>query len=86
MPNGLEAFTSQKVRVCTIFLGDKKLIEWISACTSFGFPANNTECLNSHNASSILYTETSVNSSIVAANDRQWQWFLCNEPFFYWQE
>ncbi|KAJ5217326.1 hypothetical protein N7468_010334 [Penicillium chermesinum] len=57
-----------------------------NACTGYGFPENSTECLNTRNTSSILYTETSVNSTVVATNDRQWQWFLCNEPFFYWQD
>jgi hypothetical protein len=29
-----------------------------------------------------MYTDLSVDNTV----DRQWEWLLCNEPFFYWQE
>lgn len=43
---------------------------------------DNTECFDTYNASSPIYTDTSVNNTI----DRQWMWFLCNEPFGFWQD
>lgn len=53
-------------------------------CESFGtaFEGSlNTACMDSHNASNPIYTDTSVENAI----DRQWTWLLCNEPFMYWQ-
>ncbi|CAK7227153.1 hypothetical protein SCUCBS95973_006446 [Sporothrix curviconia] len=41
----------------------------------------NTACMDTHNASNPIYTDTSVDNAI----DRQWTWLLCNEPFMYWQ-
>lgn len=41
----------------------------------------NAECFNKHNASSPMFTDTSVLNSF----DRQWLWILCNEPFGAWQ-
>lgn len=54
------------------------------ACANYGYWHDNftTACYDTHNASSPIFTDTSVDNKI----DRQWQWFLCNEPFFYWQE
>ncbi|KAF7596990.1 hypothetical protein BBP40_011356 [Aspergillus hancockii] len=53
-------------------------------CASYGYWTDewSLECFNSHNASSPLFTDTSVRNAV----DRQWQWFLCNEPFFWWQD
>jgi hypothetical protein len=28
-----------------------------------------------------MYTDLSANNTI----NRQWFWYICNEPFFYWQ-
>lgn len=42
---------------------------------------NTTLCLDSYNASSPMYTDTSLSNII----DRQWVWMTCNEPFGYWQ-
>lgn len=42
----------------------------------------NTACFNTYNASSPLFTDTSLSNTI----DRQWNWMLCNEPFGYWQD
>lgn len=55
-----------------------------AACANYGYwtSSTTTACYDTHNASSPIFTDTSVNNNI----DRQWQWFLCNEPFFYWQE
>ncbi|KAG6009457.1 hypothetical protein E4U21_002372 [Claviceps maximensis] len=38
------------------------------------------ECWNTHNATSEMYTDTSVPGGM-----RQWMWMLCNEAFEYWQ-
>lgn len=55
-----------------------------TACTGYGYWTDNSTvaCYDTYNATSPIFTDTSVDNSI----DRQWQWFLCNEPFFYWQE
>lgn len=53
-------------------------------CESFGTAFQgtyNTDCMDSHNASNPIYTDTSVDNAI----DRQWVWLLCNEPFEFWQ-
>lgn len=39
-------------------------------------------CFDTYNQSSPMFTDLSVSNTI----NRQWNWFLCNEPFFYWQE
>ena len=53
-------------------------------CASYGYWTDewSVACFDSYNASSPIYTDTSVGNAV----DRQWEWFLCNEPFFYWQE
>ncbi|CAK7230271.1 hypothetical protein SBRCBS47491_007530 [Sporothrix bragantina] len=38
-------------------------------------------CLDTHNTTSLLYTDRAVNNSA----NVQWYWMLCNEPFAYWQ-
>lgn len=38
-------------------------------------------CLDSYNTSSIMYTDRTVANTA----NVQWFWFLCNEPFAYWQ-
>jgi len=63
---------------------------WVNAtllpgyCASFGYWTGewNVDCFNSFNASSPLFTDITVGNAI----DRQWNWFLCNEPFAYWQD
>ncbi|KAJ5235467.1 uncharacterized protein N7469_004635 [Penicillium citrinum] len=54
------------------------------SCTKYGYWSDNSTvaCYDTHNASSPMFTDRSVNNTI----DRQWQWFLCNEPFSYWQD
>ena len=53
-------------------------------CEAYGYfkGKDNTECFDSYNASNPLYTDLSVNN----AADRQWEWFLCNQPFGWWQD
>ncbi|PSR81934.1 endoprotease endo-Pro [Coniella lustricola] len=55
-------------------------------CESWGYDDWTDEwdvgCFDSYNASSPIYTDESVYN----AADRQWVWFLCNEPFAYWQD
>ncbi|KAJ5692913.1 hypothetical protein N7462_002336 [Penicillium macrosclerotiorum] len=58
---------------------------WLpGSCNSYGYWADSltTACYDTHNASSPMFTDISVDNAI----DRQWQWFLCNEPLFYWQD
>ncbi|KAJ5174589.1 uncharacterized protein N7482_000466 [Penicillium canariense] len=54
------------------------------SCAGYGYWTDEmtTACYNTYNASSPIFTDTSVSNAV----DRQWQWFLCNEPLFYWQE
>jgi hypothetical protein len=40
------------------------------------------QCFNTYNTSNPLYTDLTVGNPF----DRQWTWFLCNEPFAYWQD
>lgn len=51
--------------------------------TSYGYweDENSVECFNYHNASNLMYTDTSPSNTF----DRTWIWFCCNEPLFYWQ-
>ena len=53
-------------------------------CANYGYWTNQYDlgCLDTYNASSPLFTDIAVNNTI----DRQWNWFLCNEPFAYWQD
>ncbi|KJK61557.1 Serine carboxypeptidase S28 [Aspergillus parasiticus SU-1] len=53
-------------------------------CASYGYWTDNrtVACFDTHNPSSAIFTDTSVDNAV----DRQWQWFLCNEPFFWWQD
>ena len=55
-------------------------------CESYGYDdfagTINVECFNTYNTSSPLFTDYSVTNTF----DRQWIWFLCNEPFAYWQD
>ncbi|GAB7347161.1 hypothetical protein MBLNU459_g3279t1 [Dothideomycetes sp. NU459] len=55
------------------------------SCAGYGYADWQDEysvaCYNTHNASSPMYTDTSLSNTF----DRQWYWFLCNEPFGYWQ-
>lgn len=48
------------------------------ACSSYGYWTGefNTDCFDTYNATSPLYTDL---TPLNAAN-RQWNWFLCNEP------
>lgn len=55
-------------------------------CASYGYEEwsdeYSTGCMDTYNASSPLFTDLTVSNPI----DRQWNWFLCNEPFAYWQD
>lgn len=53
-------------------------------CASYGYWTDDSDlsCFDTHNASSPIYTDTTVDNAI----NRQWNWFLCNEPFDYWQD
>ncbi|EME38167.1 hypothetical protein DOTSEDRAFT_75982 [Dothistroma septosporum NZE10] len=55
-------------------------------CSAYGYPefdgTNNTACLDTYNATSPLYTDTTLSNLV----DRQWVWMTCNEPFGYWQD
>ncbi|RAK80281.1 putative serine peptidase [Aspergillus fijiensis CBS 313.89] len=53
-------------------------------CASYGYWSDeySVACYDTYNTTSPLFTDTSVDNAV----DRQWQWFLCNEPFFWWQD
>lgn len=55
-------------------------------CESYGYAdfngTYNIGCFDTYNLSSPYYTDLSVSNAF----DRQWLWFLCNEPFAYWQD
>ncbi|KAE8381307.1 serine carboxypeptidase S28-domain-containing protein [Aspergillus bertholletiae] len=53
-------------------------------CANYGYWTDNqtVACFDTYNPSSAIFTDTSVDNAV----DRQWQWFLCNEPFFWWQD
>ncbi|KAJ5826037.1 hypothetical protein N7474_003175 [Penicillium riverlandense] len=61
-----------------------KNVYFPGSCASYGYWSDNytTACYNTHDPDSPIYTDLSVNNTV----DRQWEWFLCNEPFFYWQD
>ncbi|OQD74333.1 hypothetical protein PENDEC_c011G02776 [Penicillium decumbens] len=61
-----------------------KEIYFPGSCSSYGYWADNntTACYDTHNATNPMFTDLSVDN----AGNRQWQWMLCNEPFFYWQD
>ncbi|KAL7794264.1 peptidase S28 [Trichoderma ceciliae] len=42
---------------------------------------NDTSCYDTYNATSPLYTDITPANTV----NRQWFWFLCNEPFKWWQ-
>ena len=52
-------------------------------CAGMGYfkGTYNIGCLNTYNASSPLFTDTSLSNK----GDRQWVWMTCNQPFSYWQ-
>ncbi|KAJ5103846.1 hypothetical protein N7532_004375 [Penicillium argentinense] len=54
------------------------------SCANYGYwsDQNTTACYDTYNTSNPMFTDISVNNTI----DRQWQWILCNEPLFYWQD
>ncbi|OTA06942.1 alpha/beta hydrolase [Trichoderma parareesei] len=53
------------------------------SCASYGYwtNPNDTSCYDTYNASSPLFTDLSPENT----GNRQWWWFLCNEPFKWWQ-
>lgn len=55
-------------------------------CASYGYSdwadTYSVGCFDTYNASSPMYTDTTLSNEV----DRQWEWFLCNEPFGYWQD
>lgn len=54
------------------------------SCASFGYwtDPTTTACFDTFNASNPFFTDQTVGNTI----NRQWNWFLCNEPFFWWQD
>ncbi|KAM0451596.1 hypothetical protein ACHAPV_009937 [Trichoderma viride] len=54
-----------------------------NACSTYGYWKGefDVDCYNTHNASSPLFTDLTPTNSA----NRQWNWFLCNEPFKWWQ-
>lgn len=61
-------------------------VEFPGLCESYGYDdfagTNNTACLDTYNASSPIFTDTTLSN----VADRQWVWMTCNEPFGYWQD
>lgn len=53
-------------------------------CAGFGYTEDQYDisCLDTYNASNPLYTDHTLSNTA----DRQWVWFLCNEPFGWWQD
>ncbi|EAA29065.1 hypothetical protein GE21DRAFT_9703 [Neurospora crassa] len=55
-------------------------------CESSGYDAfkgeDNVLCFQNQNASNPIFHDLSVDN----AYNRQWNWFLCNEPFEWWQD
>ncbi|ROW08683.1 hypothetical protein VPNG_06442 [Cytospora leucostoma] len=55
-------------------------------CASYGYDewseTDSVACFDTYNASSPIYTDLTVDNPV----DRQWEWFLCNEPFAFWQD
>lgn len=41
------------------------------------------DCYDSYNANQFFYTNTQLDTDVIAG--RQWQWMLCNEAFGFWQ-
>lgn len=84
MPSGLKISTSPDVSWFLPWEKWSSIYAENAACANFGYWTDNstTACFDTHNASSPIFTDQSVNNTV----DRQWQWFLCNEPLFYWQE
>lgn len=54
------------------------------ACANFGYWTDeySIACFDTYDASSPFFTDPAVNNTA----NRQWNWFLCNEPFAYWQD
>jgi hypothetical protein len=69
---------------CITFQSETRSLSAFADCASYGYWTDkwSVACFDTHNASSPLFTDISVRNGV----DRQWQWFLCNEPFFWWQE
>ncbi|KAJ5107885.1 Peptidase S28 [Penicillium angulare] len=61
-----------------------KTVYFPGSCAGYGYwtSSTTTACYDTYNASSPVFTDLAVNNTI----DRQWQWLLCNEPLFYWQD
>lgn len=53
-------------------------------CSGYGYWSDPSDlaCFDTYNATSPIYTDISVDNAI----NRQWNWFLCNEPFDFWQD
>ncbi|KID93234.1 Peptidase S28, partial [Metarhizium majus ARSEF 297] len=52
-------------------------------CAEYGYWSDNNTvaCLDMNDKNSPLYKDLSVNNTL----NRQWYWFLCNEPLEFWQ-
>ncbi|KAF4626929.1 hypothetical protein G7Y89_g11228 [Cudoniella acicularis] len=52
-------------------------------CQSYGYSNEyDVSCFDTYNTSNTYYTDYTVGNPW----DRQWNWFLCNQPFAYWQD
>ncbi|KLU92954.1 hypothetical protein MAPG_11902 [Magnaporthiopsis poae ATCC 64411] len=51
------------------------------SCDAATYGNNSLACWNSFNATDVVYTNTSLRGPA----NRQWEWFLCNEPFKNWE-
>ncbi|OJJ42845.1 hypothetical protein ASPZODRAFT_75976 [Penicilliopsis zonata CBS 506.65] len=53
-------------------------------CASYGYWSDeySIECFDTYNATNPMYSDLSVSNEF----DRQWDWFCCNQPLFYWQD
>ncbi|KAF2149996.1 putative serine peptidase [Myriangium duriaei CBS 260.36] len=59
-------------------------IELPGFCSALGMFSgdNNTDCFNTYDGNSPMFTTTAVDNDI----DRAWIWMTCNEPFGWWQD
>ncbi|EPQ64563.1 Bgt-2013 [Blumeria graminis f. sp. tritici] len=52
-------------------------------CQNFGYSDPlETACMDSYDPFNLIFTDYTVNNT----GGRQWNWMLCNEPLFYWQD
>ncbi|KAF7169373.1 hypothetical protein CNMCM6106_004298 [Aspergillus hiratsukae] len=53
-------------------------------CANYGYWTDeySIDCFDTYTRSSPMFTDLSLNNTV----NRQWVWFTCNEPLFYWQD